>query len=123
MLWQLLVAAAEETGKNGGGQNTGSSGGGLMTMLLPLILIGVVFYFLLIRPQQKQRREQQAMLNSVRRGDEVVTLGGIHGRIEGLKDKSVMLKVAEGVKIELNKSSIAQVTKRRDEDEGGLQQS
>jgi preprotein translocase subunit YajC len=122
MLWQWLVAAAEDTGKNGGGQST-SSGGGLLTMLLPLILIGAVFYLLLIRPQQKQRREQQTMLDSVRRGDEVVTIGGIHGRIEGLKDKTVMVKVAEGVKIELNKASIAQVTKRRDEDEGGLQES
>ena len=92
-------------------------------MLLPLLLIGAVFYFLMIRPQQKQRREQQTMLNSLRRGDEVVTIGGMHGRIEGLKDKSVMVKVAEGVKIEMTKASIAQVTKRRDENEGGLQES
>jgi len=118
MLW-LLLAAAENGGGNGG-QDSGGSGS-LLTMLLPLILIGLVFYFLMIRPQQKQRREQQSMLDSVRRGDEVVTIGGIHGRIEGLKDKTVVLKVAEGVKIEMNKASIAQVTKRRGEDEGGLQ--
>jgi len=78
----------------------------------------VVFYFLMIRPQQKQRREQQTMIGSLRRGDKVVTIGGIHGRIEGLKDKLVVLKVADNVKIEISKASIAQVVRRPD-DEGG----
>jgi preprotein translocase subunit YajC len=97
-------------------------GGGTMSWLLMLAVLGAVFYFLMIRPQQKQRREQQAMIDSLRRGDHVVTIGGIHGRIEGVKDRVVVLKVADNVKIELNKASIAQVVKRKDEDEGGLQE-
>jgi len=112
MPWYLMVA---EEGKNGGG------GLGSLGMLLPLILIGVVFYFLLIRPQQKQRKEQQAMIGSLKRGDEIVTIGGIHGRVEGLKDKTLVLKVAENVKIEINRISVAQIVKRKDESEGTLQ--
>jgi len=116
MLWDLLAAAENGGSKNGGGS-------GLLPMLLPLILIGGVFYFLIIRPQQKQRRDQQTMIGSLRRGDQVVTIGGVHGRIEGLKDKdkTLVLKVAENVKIEINRASVAQVVKRRDEEEGGLQ--
>jgi len=114
MLWDLLAAAENDAPKDGGGS-------GLLTMLLPLILIGAVFYFLIIRPQQKQRRDQQAMVDALRRGDQVVTIGGIHGRVEGLKDKVLVIKVAENVKIEVNRASVAQVVKRRDEDEGGLQ--
>ena len=114
MLWDLLAAAENGGSKDGGG-------GGLLTMLVPLILIGGVFYFLIIRPQQKQRRDQQTMIGSLRRGDQVVTIGGIHGRIEGLKDKTLVLKVAENVKIEINRASVTQVVKRRDEEEGSLQ--
>jgi preprotein translocase subunit YajC len=100
----------------------GGGGSGTMSLLLMIVVLGAVFYFLMIRPQQKQRREQQAMIDSLRRGDHVVTIGGIHGRIEGVKDRVVVLKVADNVKIELNKASIAQVVKRKDEDEGGLQE-
>jgi len=115
MPWYLIAA---ENGENGDG------GGGLLggwTTFLPLIFIGVIFYFLLIRPQQRQRKEQQAMIESLKRGDEVVTIGGIHGRVEGLKDKSLVLKVAENVKIEINRASVAQIVKRRDEGESTLQ--
>ncbi len=115
-LLDLIVAAEDapkDTGKDGGPL------GGLLSFLPMLLLLGAVFYFLMIRPQQKQRREQRTMIDSLRRGDKVVTLGGIHGRIEGLKDKLVVLKVADNVKIEMNKASIAQVVRRRDDDEGG----
>jgi preprotein translocase subunit YajC len=116
MLYDWLVVA-EGAGKNS------SSGSGIMQMVLLLVIFGGLFYFFLIRPQQKQRREQQTMIDSLRRGDRIVTIGGIHGRVEGIKDRVVLLKVADNVKIELNKASIAQVVKRKDEDEGGLQES
>jgi preprotein translocase subunit YajC len=115
MLLDLIVAAkdAPKDTANGGGGPLGGLGG----ILLPLLFIGVIFYFLMIRPQQKQRREQHAMIDSLRRGDKVVTLGGLHGRIEGLKDKVVVLKVAENVKIEIEKASVARVVSRRDDEE------
>jgi len=115
MLLQLLVAAAEAPPKDAGGSS------GLLSMVMMIALIGAFFYFLIIRPQQKQRKEQQTMVNSLRKGDEVVTIGGIHGRIENVKDNIVLIKVAENVKIEMNKASVTQVEKRKDGDESTLQ--
>jgi preprotein translocase subunit YajC len=77
----------------------------------PLIFIGVIFYFLLIRPQQKQRKEQQALIASIKVGDKVVTASGMYGLISSVKDTTVMLKVADNVKIEFDKASIASVVK------------
>jgi preprotein translocase subunit YajC len=84
---------------------TAPAGGGLMSFI-PLILIFVVFYFLLIRPQQKKAKEHQNFLSNLKKGDEVVTSGGIHGRITGLTDVVVTLEIAEGVKIKVNRPSI-----------------
>jgi len=78
---------------------------------LPLILIFFVFYFLLIRPQQKKVREHQKLLNALKRGDEVITSGGIHGIISAIKGNDVDLKIAEGVKVVISKSAIATVVK------------
>ncbi|MDW7771464.1 MAG: preprotein translocase subunit YajC [Desulfobulbaceae bacterium] len=82
-----------------------SAGGGLMSFI-PLILIFVVFYFLLIRPQQKKAKEHQIFLGNLKKGDEVVTSGGIHGRITGLTDTIVTVEVADGVRIKVNRPSI-----------------
>ena len=85
--------------------------GGAIGGLLPLILIFFVFYFLLIRPQQRKVREHQKLLSALRKGDEVITSGGIHGTITAIKGDAVDLKVAEGVKMVLSKSAIATVIK------------
>lgn len=78
---------------------------------VPLIIIFVIFYFLLIRPQQKQLKSQKEMLNSLKVGDNVVTSGGIHGKIVGLTEKILTLEIAKDVKIKVEKSSIAEVRK------------
>jgi len=75
--------------------------------LLPLLFIFGIFYFLLIRPQKKQEKDRLNMINSVDKNDEVVTSGGIHGTVVNVKDKSVVLRVDENVKIEVEKSCIA----------------
>lgn len=77
----------------------------------PLIFIGVIFYFLLIRPQQKQRKEQQALIASLKTGDKVVTSSGIYGLISNVKETTVLLKIADNVKIEIDKAAIASVVK------------
>ena len=77
-----------------------------------LVLMVVMFYFLLIRPQQKQRREQQERMNALQQGDKVVTAAGIHGIVHHIKDKTVMVKVAEGTTIEFEKLAITSVTKK-----------
>lgn len=79
--------------------------GGLASFV-PLILIFVVFYFLLIRPQQKKAKEHQAFLSNLKKGAEVVTSGGIHGRITGLTDTIVTMEIADGVRIKVNRSSV-----------------
>ncbi len=82
-----------------------AAGGGFAS-LVPLILIFGVFYFLLIRPQQKKAKEHQQFLSEMKKGDEVVTSGGIHGRITGLTEAVVTLEIAEGVRIKINRGSI-----------------
>ena len=116
MLWQILAAASEGAAKDNGG------GFPMSTLVMIALMIGF-FYFIMIRPQQKQRREQQSMIDSLHKGDQVVTLGGIHGRIEAVKDATVVVKIAENVKVEMNKASVASVEKRKDEDAGTLQDS
>lgn len=73
---------------------------------VPLILIFCVFYFLLIRPQQKKLKEHKNLINSMQKGDKVVTTGGIHGKITGLTDTIVTLEVAEKIRIKVSRSQI-----------------
>jgi preprotein translocase subunit YajC len=79
---------------------------------VPLILIFVIFYFMLIRPQRQKEKEHQKMLGAVAKNDEVVTSSGIHGTIVNVKDKTVILRVDENVKIEVEKNCIAYVKKQ-----------
>lgn len=84
--------------------------GGAFAQFLPLILIFAIMYFLLIRPQQKKVKEHQAMVDGLRRGDQVVTQGGMIGKVSKLKDDNeVEVELAENVKVRVVKSTIAQV--------------
>ncbi len=82
----------------------------LMNMV-PLVLIFVIFYFLIIRPQKSKESEHQKMLNNLAKNDEVVTTGGIHATIINVKDKTVILRIDENVKIELEKNCVTYVKK------------
>ncbi|MBD0261056.1 MAG: preprotein translocase subunit YajC [Cytophagales bacterium] len=75
--------------------------------MLFLLLLFAVVYFLMIRPQQKRRREAQAMQNSLGAGDEIVTIGGLHGRIDSMNADTVTLDVGRGMKLTFEKSSIS----------------
>jgi preprotein translocase subunit YajC len=81
---------------------------------VPLLLIIVIMYFLLLRPQAKRQKELRKMLDSLEKGDRVLTVGGIIGTIQGFdeKENTVILKIAENVKVEATRSSIAQVLKK-----------
>ena len=83
-------------------------------MQLPLLLL-VGFYFILLRPQQKQRKEQQKLIESLKTGDKVITASGIHGLISNVKERTVLLKVADNVKIEIDKAAVATVLDRSSE--------
>jgi preprotein translocase subunit YajC len=80
-----------------------------MAQLLPLILIFIVFYFLLIRPQMKRAKEHKALVAALAKGNEVVTNGGLLGRITGLSDSFVTLELADGVHIKVQRHAIAAV--------------
>lgn len=86
------------------GPAAGAAGG--FASFIPLILIFVVFYFLLIRPQQKQAKQHQAFLNDLKKGNKVVTKGGIHGTITGITDNVVTLEIAKDVAVKISRDAI-----------------
>ena len=83
-----------------------SPGGGGTQMIVMMLLIVVVFYFFMIRPQSKKQKEIRNFRDKLQNGDKVITAGGIHGRIKEVKDDSVLLEIAENIRIRVEKSSI-----------------
>src|ERR1041384_6558303 len=81
----------------------------LFVQVLPILAIGLVFYFLVIAPANKQRRKTEAMLSSLKKGDRVVTSGGIYGTVQGVEAEVVYLKIAENVKVKLARSAVTGV--------------
>ncbi|MDV2495945.1 MAG: preprotein translocase subunit YajC [bacterium] len=90
----------------GPGQGGEAAPGGFAAPFLTFGLLIGIFYFLLIRPQQKQRKDHAKMLETLKKGDEVVTQGGIHGSVYKIKDNTVSLEVADGVRLRVSKSAI-----------------
>ena len=87
-----------------------SSGTGqLVTTFVTFGLVILVFYFLIIRPQGKKQKETKKMLESIQKGDKIVTIGGIHGTIQSVKDSSVIVRVDENTKLEFSRSAISSV--------------
>lgn len=86
----------------------GAQGGGNPSaMIFSLVAMVAIFYFLIIRPQQKKAKEHRAFVDALKRGDQVLTAGGIHGKIVAIEDKVVTLEIATGVNIKINKGYIA----------------
>ncbi|MDX1386350.1 MAG: preprotein translocase subunit YajC [bacterium] len=86
-----------------GGKPTSAQGLG---MFLPLILIFVIFYLLIVRPQQKQAKKRQEMIKNLQKGDEVVTVGGILGRVVGVADNILTVEIADNCKVKMDRSGI-----------------
>jgi preprotein translocase subunit YajC len=91
--------------------NGGGEGGNPLIAFLPFILIFVIIYFLMMRPQIKKQKEKQKMLEALKKGDNVVTMGGIHGKVVGFADenKTVIVKVDDNVKLNIDKSAVNMV--------------
>ena len=83
-----------------------SGPGGALTQFVPLIAIFAIFYFLVLRPQSKKAKETQKMLSELKKGDEVITQGGIIGKISGLADGELTLQVQEGVRIRVTRAAV-----------------
>ena len=89
-----------------GGTGTGGEGGGF-GMFVPLILMFAIFYFLLIRPQQKKAKEHRELLSALKVGDNVMTNGGLYGKVTGLKENVVTVEIAPKVRVKVSRGSIA----------------
>ena len=103
MNWTGLAYAMGGLGGTGGG---GGQGGGFAA-LVPLLLMFAIFYFLLIRPQQKKQKKHREVLSALKRGDMVVTSGGLHGKITGLTERVITLEIAEKVRVKVGRGYIA----------------
>ncbi len=101
MLELIMLMAPANQGQQGGGGNA-------LMAFLPFLLIIVIMYYLMIRPQAKRQKEKQKMLEALKKGDNVVTMGGIHGKVVGFTDdnKTVIIKVDDNVKLNIERSAI-----------------
>jgi preprotein translocase subunit YajC len=106
----LTLLAQTQTGSPASAASPGAG----FNLFVPLIFFVIIFYFVLIRPQSQRQKQQQQLINTLKTGDRVVTSSGIHGLIANVKDSTVIVKVADNVKIEMDKSAVATVLKSAD---------
>ena len=98
------------------GAPAGGEGGNPIMSFLPLIAIVAIFYFLILRPQSKKQKETQKMLSALKKGDRVITIGGIHGVIQSVKETTLIIKVDDNVKLEFNRAAISSVSSQAREE-------
>ena len=96
----------------GTGGGTGGQGGGFGAFI-PLILMFAIFYFLLIRPQQKKAKLHKEMISTLKKGDRIVSSGGLHGVITGLSDETVTVEIAPKVRVKISRGSVAGASKQQ----------
>lgn len=94
-----ILAAAQQTAPQGGG----------LQFLVSMALVFGVFWFLMVMPQRKQQKQRQAMLSNLKKGDKIVTIGGIHGEIVELDDEDIKLRVADKTEIKFTRNAVARV--------------
>ncbi len=105
----MMLAHGAELVLAGAAPPGGSGSSAVVTQLLFFAAIFAIFYFLLIRPQQKQKADRQRMLGSLKRGDKVVTTGGLHGTVIGLTEQTVTLRVSDQVKLDFDRAAVGRV--------------
>jgi len=91
------------------GTQPGGQQGSALSLFVPLLLMFVVLYFFMIRPAQKRQKDKERMLSALKKGDRIITAGGIYGEIQQVKEHSVVVRIAENVKVELQRSSVSSV--------------
>jgi preprotein translocase subunit YajC len=99
------------------GMPQGEGGGASSFMsFLPLVAIVAIFYFLILRPQNRKQKETQKMLSALKKGDRVVTVGVVHGIIQTVKERTVIIKVDDNTKLEFNRSAVASISRQAKEE-------
>ena len=104
----MIRDAFAMAGGGGGGQGPANP----IVSFFPFLLIILIFYFLLIRPQMKKQKEHQKMIGSVKRGDRVITSGGIHGTVTNVKDDVFVIRISKETEVEVSKSAVAGLKER-----------
>ncbi len=107
----MFIATAYAMGTPGG---AGAPGGGGASGIIMMVIIFAIFYFILIRPQQKKMKEHKRMVEELKKGDEIVTAGGIYGTVEGVTPETLTVKIAEGTKVKITRSSVAAVVTEKE---------
>ena len=92
-------------------EGAAQGGFGSFGFLIPMLLVFVIFYFLLIRPQKKEQQKTEKMISQLQKGDKIITIGGIHGVVSSTKEKTIIIKVDDNCKIEINRSAVGAVLK------------
>ena len=91
-----------------------AQGGGGASGLIMMVIIFAIFYFILIRPQQKKMKEHKKMVEDLKKGDEIITSGGIYGTVEGVTSDTLTVKIAEGTKVKVTRSSVSAVVTEKE---------
>lgn len=94
----------------------GDAGGGMMSTLIMFGLIIGIFYFLILRPQQKRQKGRQKLLDSVKKGDKIITAAGLHGTVAGIDDKTLLIQVADNVKMKFDRSAVVSIVREGEPD-------
>jgi len=100
----------------GTAQGAEGAPGSTFMSFLPLVAIIAIFYFLILRPQNKKQKDTQKMLSALKKGDRVITIGGIHGVIQSVKESTVIVKIDENTKVEFNRGAISTVSSQGKEE-------
>ncbi|MEX1138604.1 MAG: preprotein translocase subunit YajC [Bacteroidota bacterium] len=87
----------------------GDSGSGITSTLVMFGLIFLIFYFMIVRPQQKRQKDRQKMLDAIKKGDKIITAGGVHGTVIGVEDKTVLVQIADNVKVKVDRGSVSSI--------------
>lgn len=98
----------------GGGTPQQGGAGSILGMIIPMVLIFAIFYFMLIRPQQRREKERQALINAIKSGDRILFCGGMIGTVVNVKDRILVVKVADNVKVEVARGSVLRVLDKDD---------
>jgi preprotein translocase subunit YajC len=104
-----MVDLAYAMGSQAGGG--GQGGAGMLNFLFPILMFFAIFYFLVLRPQQKRAKQHKSMLENLKKGDTVVTSGGLYGKITGITDEAITMEIAEKVRVKVLKSAVVDYVK------------
>jgi preprotein translocase subunit YajC len=91
-------------------QSGGGESGFVSTLVMFALIIGI-FYFLILRPQQKRQKDRQKLLDAIKKGDKIITSGGLHGTVAGVDDKTLLVQVADNVKLKFDRAAVSMIVK------------